>query len=441
MKSRHWLLVLLGFPGMAAAGHGDAKPDEAEIRRHFERSLALAGETLRMREEKRKEFLDLGRLGLGGDSCLAYAGETGDCSISATEFNRRLVSHVPDSLEFQSGESLARQARAARQSVFEQLLDRAFLAAYRPEDALPFPAPGTSNPRAGIRAFPDAYDLPTWLRAFPGIRAQVVAASDSAWLADQFADPASAVLPATLPAWQLPDSAAALLARIPPREWTPVLRVPFGFLACAWLDSLPSPEALAKIPPRLAASGPGSVAGAPTPPDGRRDACRDEDTLGVSLRLSPPLRRSARDPGPAWSASHSAALPASVKARLRTAFRQGARDTLGPIRNEYGVWTMVPAAGSLRPGKTRAAAACRARAEAERRRERDAGRIRSEWETLVAKPEADPTGDVRTALLERLSGQGDKPDAAYRELRRDWASRSLRFTRDLGFLEAPPGPE
>src|SRR6478752_4260148 len=108
MQASHGLIVLLGYAGSALAMPKDpALTDETTLRQQAARSQAQAREVTRLREEKRKEFLDRSRVGGDGDSCLAYAIETGDCPISAAEFDRGLLSYLPDSLEFQSGESLA----------------------------------------------------------------------------------------------------------------------------------------------------------------------------------------------------------------------------------------------------------------------------------------------------------------------------------------------
>jgi hypothetical protein len=438
MRLKHLFIAYLGFPGLALAVSKDAGlTDETYIRRQFERNQAQSLEIVRLREAKRKEFLDRSRLGGEGDSCLAYSVETGDCAFSAVEFDQGLASHIPDSLEFRSGQSLVLKASMARRSVFEELLDRAFLEAYRQEGLLRHPDPAVPGTRAEAGGVYAGYDLPTLLEAFPRIRAQVVAASDSAWLAARMQDPGSGILPVTLPAWELPDSVAAVLARYPRGEWTPILRVPFGFLACGWLDTLPARELLAKIRPRLHPSGPGAGARgrsqAIDPLRKHGEQCRDEDTLKLALRLAPALRRRAQDPGPAWLNANSAVLPASVKNRLWAKFAHGKPDSLGPIRSVYGTWMLALSSPDIKPGRALDSLACAARAEAKLGKEENAERIRLEWEAQASKMGADRSADARTALFEHLSKQGDHPDSSYRWMREGWVSRSLRFTRDMGF--------
>jgi hypothetical protein len=248
-----------------------------------------------------------------------------------------------------------------------------------------------------------------------------------------------------MPAWELPDSIAALLAHYPPGEWTPIRRVPFGFLACSWLDSLPARESLAKIRPRWDRSASESVSQrrsrAIEALRKQGEGCRDEDTLGLSLRLAPAFRRPAQEPGPTWLGANSSVLPASVKSRVWMKSRPGARDTLGPFRSVYGTWMLAPSPSDVKPGRTLDSTACLARAEAGMRKEEKARRIRSEWEILASeatsKMDSD-RNDVRTALLEQLAKRSSQPESSYREMRERWASRSLRFTRDMGFLDAAP---
>jgi hypothetical protein len=443
MKSKRLFVALLGFPGLALAVAMDSNPtDETYIRLQFERNMEQSREIMRIRDAKRKEFLERSHLGGAGDSCLAYAAETGDCSISAAEFDRSLASHFPDSLEFQSGESLALKAREARRSVFDQLVDRAFLYAHRREDSVRAPGSKVRKTRPeGGGAF-EENDLPILLRAFPHIRAQVFAASDSAWLAARLENPRGGILPVTMPAWELPDSVAALLARLPRGEWTPIRRVPFGFLACGWLDTLPAREMLAQLRSRLdhyrSQAGADERSRAIESLRQQGDGCLQEDTLGLSLRLAPALRRQAQEPGPAWLNAHSAALPASVKSALWKKSKHGALDTLGPIRGVYGTWMLALSSPEIKPGRTLDSAACLARALAKAGKEADVERIRSEWDILASRMGADQSAEARTALLERLSRQGSQPESEYQRMRERWASRSLRFTRDLGFLDAAP---
>jgi hypothetical protein len=448
MRRRNALIAWLAIPGLALAAPMDPKaPEEDYLRMQFDHNQARALETLRIREAKRKEFLDRSRIAGGADSCLAYAIATGDCAIPAAGFDRDLASHVPDSLEFLSGESLAREASRARRSAFEQSLDRAFLDAYRPEDSGDAAIDRARNPAAETGGAAGGYDAPTLLKAFPRIRAQVVAASDSAWLAARLADPRGGILPATLPARELPDSAFAFLARLPRGQWTPILRVPFGFLACSWLDPLPAAGTFAEIRSRAERSA--AKSGRRIRPQAidslRRhgEGCKEEDTLALSLRLVPALRTQARDsgpgPGPAWLAANSTVLPAAVKGWLWMKARRAGSDTLGPMRSVYGSWMLAPSTPEIRPGRRLDSNACLARAEARLGREYDADLIRREWETLASKADADVdrSGAARAALLERLSAREGRPESAYQALRERWVSRSLRFTRDLGFLEEP----
>jgi hypothetical protein len=444
MRLKRLFIAYLGFPGLALAVPKDAGlTDETYIRQQFERSQEKSRETLRIREAKRKEFLDRSRVGGDGDSCLAYVIETGDCSISSAEFDRGLLSHFPDSLEFLSGENLALKAAQARQAVFEQLLDRAFLDAYRPEDSLRAPDYRNRKMRADAVGNYDGYDVPTLLKAFPDIRAQVVAASDSAWLATRMGKPRSGILPITVRAWELPDSVAALLAHFPRGEWTPIRRVPFGYLSCAWLDTLPAPGMLAKIRPRLEQPGSKSAAQARSQAiDSLRkhgEWCLDEDTLNLTLRLAPALRGQTQEAGPAWMSANSAVLPASVKNKLWTKFDHGMPDTLGPIRSVYGTWMLALSSRDIKPGKPLDSAACLARAQTKMGKEENAERIRREWEMSASKTDSDRNGEIRTDLLERLSKQGGRAESSYREMRQRWVSRSLRFTRDTGFLAASTG--
>lgn len=441
MQAGVGLIVLLGYAGLALALPKDpALTDETYLRQQAERNRAQARDIARVREEKRKEFLDRSRIGGDGDSCLAYAIETGDCSISAAEFDRDLTSHFPDSLEFQSGESLASKASQARQSVFEQLVDRAFLQAYQPEDSLPAPDSEAGKIPGQARGFYEGYDMPTLLKAFPKVRAQVVAASDSAWLANR-ENIRGGILPVTIPAWELPDSIAMLLSHYRRREWTPIRRVPFGFLSCSWLDTLPAPATLAKIRPGLNPSGTkASRQDRSKTIDSlrmHREGCLDEDTLALSLRLAPALRGPAHEPEPAWLRATSAVLPAAVKSRLWAKIDHGTLDTLGPIRSAYGTWMLALSSRDIKPGRTLDSAACLARAEAKVRQEEYAERIRSEWERMNSKAGSDKSVETRTALLERLSRQGAEPESSYHQMRERWVSRSLRFTRDLGFTPSP----
>lgn len=444
MRFARSLIAYLGFAGLASAVPKDpALTDESYIRQQSELSQARSREIVRTREAKRREFLDLSRVGGEEDSCLAYSRETGGCAISAQEFDRGLESHFPDSLEFRSAEGLAILGRKARRAVFDGLLERAFLEARRREDSLRPAAPEAGRAGTEGRVGYAGSGLPALLKAFPGIRAQVFAASDSGWLEDRLDDPNSGILPVTLPAWELPDSAAALLARCGRGEWTPVRRVPFGFLACAWLDTLPAPGDLAVIraraekPPR----GTDALLRARAIDSLRKPGwrCQEEDTLELSLRVSPPFRRSAREPGPAWLGAHSAVLPPALKSRLWAEFAHGRMDTLGPVRSGCGTWMLALSSREIRRGRPLDPGACLARAEAELRKKDDADRLRSEWERLATKRGADGSADARTALLERYSRPGVQPESSYQAMRDAWVSRSLRFGRDLGFLDESPG--
>jgi hypothetical protein len=443
MRLGRSLIALFGFSGMALAVNVDPKPtDAAYISMQFERSQVQAQEILWIREAKRKEFLDRSQIGGTGDSCVAYALETGDCSISTAEFNQGLVSHLPDSLEYQSGESLALKAFKARQSVFEQLVDRTFMKAYRPENSRNLPHSEARNIGATSHEGYYRNDLPTLLKAFPKIRAQVVAASDSAWLAAQFKKGRSGIQTVTIQAWELPDSVAEYLAHFPRGEWTPILKVPFGFLACSWLDSLPSPEILAKIRPRLyaAESKSGSKVRSQAIDSLRNhgELCMEEDTLTLSLRLAPAIRRQSQEPGPAWSITHSSNLPASIKNMLWMKFRHGTLDTLGPIRSVFGTWMLAPSSRHVTLGRRLDSTTCLARTVALMAKEQRIEQIQLEWERVTSKTDVDAIGEARTALLEHLSKQGDQPEYSYYKMRERWVARSLRFTRDLGFPDALP---
>jgi hypothetical protein len=169
-----------------------------------------------------------------------------------------------------------------------------------------------------------------------------------------------------------------------------------------------------------------------------REWCQDEDTLDLSLRLAPALRGQAQEPGPAWMRAHSAVLPAAVKNRLWAKFDHGTLDTLGPIRSDYGTWVLTWSSRDIKPGRRLDSAACLAGAEAKLGKEEDARRIRSDWEMMMSKSGADRSGEVRTALLEQLSRQGAEPESSYHRMRERWVSQSLRFTRDMGLVEASP---
>jgi hypothetical protein len=441
MKLGHSLVALFGFPGMALAVNLDPKPtDAAYISMQFERSQVQAQEVLWLREAKRKEFLDRSQIGEAGDSCLAYALETGDCSISTAEFNQGLVSHLPDSLEYQSGESLALKAFKARQSVFEQLVDRVFMKAYGPENSRNALHSEGLNIETKSHEWCDGIDFPTLITAFPKIRAQVVASSDSAWLAAQFKKGRSGIQAITIQAWELPDSVTEFLAHFPRGAWTPILKAPFGFLACSWLDSLPSPEILAKIRPSIDAAGSKSRSKLHLQAiDSLRNHgewCMEEDTLTLSLRLAPAIHWQAQESGPAWSNTHSSVLPASIKRALWMKFGHGTLDTLGPIRSVYGTWMLAPSSRHVKLGRMLDSTTCLARTEARIAKEERSEQIRSEWERVTSKVDADAIGEARTALLEDLLKQGGRPEYSYRKLREDWVARSLRITRDIGFPDA-----
>jgi len=444
MQASHGLIALLGYAALALASPKDpALTDETYLRQQAARSRAQAREITRLREDKRKEFLDRSRIGGDGDSCLAYAVETGDCPISAAEFDRGLLSHFPDSLEFQSEESLALKASQARRSVFEQLIDRAFLQAYQPEDSQRSTDPGAGKIRGKTsgedRGIFEGSDMPTLLAAFPEIRVRVVAASDSAWLATR--ENLRGILPITLSARELPDSIAMLLSHYRRGKWTPIRKVPFGYLTCSWLDTLPAPERLMKIrfhpDPSVSKSARKDRTKAIDSLRTHREWCLDEDTLDLSLRMAPALRGQAQEPGPAWLLANSAVLPAAVKSRLWGKFDHGTLDTLGPIRSDYGTWMFALSSRGIKPGKTLDSIACLARAEAKLGKEEAAKRIRSDWEVMRSKSGSDRSGEARTALLEQLSRQGAEPESTYHKLRERWVSRSLRFTRDLGLTTTP----
>jgi len=440
MRRKYLLLATLGVLGTAAAAPKDPSlTDETLIREHFQRSQAQAREILRKRDAKRQEFLDRAGIGQAGDSCLAYEIESGDCSISAAQFDRYLPSYFPDSLEFQSEEAIALSAAKARRAVFDQLLDRAFLNAYQPDSMGPPDLRSQRIPNES-RAPIDAAHLPILLQAFPRIRVRIFAASDSAWLATRMEDSQSDILPVTLPAYQLPDTVMVSLANSLYGEWSPIQRVPFGYLTCIWLDPLPPSETLRKIIPlfpRIESQAKSeSRSEAILALRNHKESCLEEDTLGLLLRLAPPRRRNATDSGPGWARSTSSTLPAPIKNSVWAKLAKGKADTLGPVRSEYGLWTLIRQGAEIKPAKPLDSTTCMARIEAKLRVQHAARLLRSEWERMASKMRDIQKSDVRTALLERLAKQGPHPESSYYKMREQWASRSLRFTQDIEPLVA-----
>jgi hypothetical protein len=438
MRRKYLLLAILGLLETAAADPKDPSlTDETLLREHFQRSQAQARETLRKRDAKQQEFLDRAGIGQAGDSCLAYAIESGDCSISAAQFDRYLPSYFPDSLESRSEEAIALSAARARRAVFDQLLDRAFLNAYQPDSM------GPTDPRSQripneSRGLMDAAHLLILLQALPQIRAQVFAASDSGWLAARMDGSHSDILPVTLPAYQLPDTVISYLANSLYGEWSPILRVPFGYLTCIWLDPLPSSGLLRKVVPLFpwieSEARVESRSEALLALRNHKESCLEEDTLGLVLRLAPARRRNATDFGPGWAQSSSAGLPAHIKNSVWTKLAKGKSDTLGPVRSDYGLWTLTRQGAEIKPGKLLDSAACMAKIEARLRIQDMAKLLRSEWERMASKMGDIQKSDVRTALLERLAKQGPQPESSYYKMREQWASRSLRFTQDIESL-------
>ncbi len=438
MRLNQLLLAILGFLQLAVADPKDPRlVDEAVLREHFQRSLAQAREVLRIRDAKRQEFLDRAQVGRAGDSCLAYEIESGNCSISAAQFDRYLPSYFPDSLESKSDESLALNASKARRAVFDQLLDRAFLNAYQ-SDSMEPPDPHAQKTRTESRALLQAIHLPILLKAFPNLRVQVFAASDSAWLATRLEDSKSRILPMTMAASKLPDTVLASLANSEYSEWTPIQRVPFGYLTCSWLDRLPSYEALGKILlviNRIESQVKmGSRTDAIQALRNQKVSCQEEDTLDLSLQLAPPLRRNGGDPGPSWKQISSSDLPASIKSMVWTKIARGKKDTVGPVRSDYGFWIVSKQSSELKAGSPIDSATCMARIEVKMRVEQVAKLLQSEWERITSKIAAPEKNNLRTALLEQLSRQGTQPESSYYRMREQWASRSLRFTQDIKSL-------
>lgn len=435
MRRKHLLFAILGLLEMAAADPKDPNlTDESLIREHFQRSQAQAREVLRIRDAKRQEFLDRAQVGRAGDTCLAYDIESGECSISAAQFDRYLPSYFPDSLESRSDESIVLSASKARRTVFDQLLDRAFLNAYQPDSMDP------ADPRARktadeYRAIFKTVHLHTLLMAFPDIRVQVFSASDSAWLAARLGDSKSGILPVTMPASKLPDTVLASLAKSVYGEWSPIQRVSFGYLTCSWLDRLPSPQALGKLLPLFSRiesqAETGNRSEAILALRNHKESCLEEDTLRLSFRLAPPSRSNDGDPGPAWMQASSSDLPASIKGLVWTKFVRGKKDTVGPVRSDYGLWIISKRSSELISGNPADSATCMARVEAKTRIEREAKLLRSEWERVSSKMEDPEKFDLRSALIGQLSRQGGQPESSYYRMREQWASRSLRFTQDI----------
>ncbi len=435
MRRKHLLISLFGILEMAFADPKDPSlTDETILREHFQRSQAHTREILRKREAKRQEFLDHAQVGRAGDSCLAYEVESGNCSISAAQFDTYLPSYLPDSLESRSDESIVLSASKARRAVFDQLLDRAFLNAYQPDSMEPAD-PHARKTSDEYRAIFKAIHLPTLLMAFPNIRVQVFSASDSAWLAARLGDSKSGILPVTMPASKLPDTVLASLAKSVYGEWSPIQRVSFGYLTCFWLDRLPSPQALEKLLPLLnrieSQAKIGSRSEAVRALRNHKESCLEEDTLRLSFRLAPPHRSNDGDPGPAWMQASSSDLPASIKSLVWTKFVRGKKDTVGPVRSDYGFWIISKRSSKLISGNPTDSATCMARVEAKTRIEREAKLLRSEWERVSSKMEDPEKFDLRSALIGQLSRQGGQPESLYYRMREQWASRSLRFTQDI----------
>lgn len=441
MRHRHLLISILGLLEFSVAVPKDpALTDETLLRAYFERSQAQTREILRKRKVKREEFLDQARSGLAGESCLAYEIESGNCSISMAQFNRYLASYFPDSLEFASDEKLALNAAKARRAVIDQMLDRAFLDAYQAEFiSHDFRTAEKSNE---FRVLYEAIHSPILLKAFPQIRVQVFAASDSDWLATHFEESQSGLLPVTIPAWELPDTAIAFLAKAMPGEWSPIQRVPFGFLTCSWLDYSPFLETLGKMLPLMARIK------SRVEMESRREAllalrnhkesCIEEDTFDLFLQLRPVHRRASNDPEPAWKRISSSDLPASIKSLAWWKFMQGRTDTVGPVQSEFGIWTITKQSSDLKPGHSLDSSACLARLEAKLRGQHAITMIRTEWERMSSKMKDNQNSDIRSALLEQISQDGPQPESSYYKMREQWVSRSLRFTRDPRLIGINP---
>jgi hypothetical protein len=137
MKCWRLLVSVLGMVLPATASSKDPRlTDESFIRQQFDLSTAKSRDMLQIREANKQKFQLRSRFS-EGDYCLAYAIETGECSIPIDEFNRLLVSYFPDSLETFSDEAISLKARKARLTVLEDLIDRAFLSSYWPNDSIP----------------------------------------------------------------------------------------------------------------------------------------------------------------------------------------------------------------------------------------------------------------------------------------------------------------
>lgn len=444
MRRKHLLLAMFGFLEMAIADPKDPSlTDESLIREHFQISQAQAREVLRKRDAKRQEFLDRAQVGRAGDSCLAYEIESGDCSISAAQFDRYLPSYFPDSLESQSDEAIALSASKARRAIFDQLLDRAFLNAYQPDSLRPSDPRAQKN-RKDNGALINAVQLPLLLLALPDIRIQVLAASDSVWLATRIGDFQSGILPVTMPASRLPGTVIMSLANSAYGEWTPIQRVSFGYLTCSWLDGLPFPEALGKLLPLLdrieSQAKSGCRSEAILALRNHKESCLEEDTLDLSLQLAPPQRRNDRAQEPARMRISSADLPEPIKGMVWTKLSREKKDSLGPVHSDYGIWNISKRSPIFRAGHPTDSVSCMARIEAKMRIELEAKLIRSEWDRITSKMKDSEKNEVRTVLLEQLSKQGPHPELSYYRMREQWASRSLRFTQDIEPLIATSDP-
>jgi hypothetical protein len=161
-------------------------------------------------------------------------------------------------------------------------------------------------------------------------------------------------------------------------------------------------------------------------------SCRDEDTLGLSLQLAPPIRRQARETGPRWVKTNSTVLPEPVRRNLWAKLkRETAMDTLGPIRSEYGVWILSQSTPEIKPGATLDSEQCLSRLQAKIMAAREADLIQSEIMRMASKTDGSGRENLRTVLFQRASEGGGEPEAAYQNMLKKWVAKNLRFTRDM----------
>jgi hypothetical protein len=381
------------------------------------------------RNRNKELFLERFRIRVKNDSCMAANFRTGTCALTVAQFNIGLATQIPHNLDSLPDTALNASAAEIRKRVLDLHLENAFLS----ESAETKPTWATR--KIGSRPVESPSDLrilqlmPYLSRLFPEIKLQVMAASDSAWLQEEFQAQPIRILPVTLEGTGLTDALVSDLVDLKPGDWTSIRKTPFGYVYLSRMDSLDLPTLADQVISRLESYSPPSDADLQRAIREqfrvRANVCHSPDTLFLSLRLNPPARKRGPIRDPEWIRATSLDLPLSLLSYVRHRKTNVFPDTIGPIRSAYGIWDFV--LFENKPGAAMDDSTCLAGVRSDILMARKLEFLMTSRHAMAEKSKA-PAGPIRARMIDRLKQDGVYDgEAEFKRSRDEWIATSIQL--------------